>query len=154
MDTLSPPRFMADDVDIDAAAAHTIAAAMREVAACDGDHPRELELIEQFDADIPGEQVSEVDLSTLRTAAHREAFIKSLMLVAYADGRVSEQERDLIRSYSARLGMPEPALTRAFTEVASALLSTLAGAKTYRAQVVALGAAMGLSSDTVETVLG
>lgn len=150
---IQPPRFVTSEVDLDAAAAHTIAAAMREVAECDGEHPRELELIDQFEAQVPGVRGA-VDLSTLTTAEHREVFIKSLVLVAFADGQVTDEERAVIEKYAAALQIDPSVTTRAWTDVASSLLSVFAGIQNYRAQVVALGESMGLDPTTIDRVLG
>ena len=150
---IQPPRFVSSEVDLDAAAAHTIAAGMREVAACDGTHPREAELIDAFEAQVPGAR-GEVDLSTLSTPAHQEAFLKSLVLVAFADGHVSDAERAVIGRYADALGLDGAVRTKAWTDVASSLLSVFSGVRTYRAQVVALGESMGLDSATIDRILG
>jgi len=126
---------------------------MREVALCDGAHPREIELIEQFEALVPGESGG-VDLSALRTAAHREVFLKSLVLVAYADGHVTDREREVIGTYAEALDFDAAARTRAWTEVASSLLSVFSGVQQFRSQVVKLGESMGLDNSTVDRVLG
>ena len=85
---IQPPRFVASEVDLDAAAALTIAAAMREVALCDGEHPREVQLIDTFESQLPGPS-SGVDLSTLTTEEHREVFLKSIVLVAFMPSTTS-----------------------------------------------------------------
>jgi len=150
---IQPPRFVQSEVDLDASAVHTFAAAMREVAACDGDHPRELELIDAFEAQVPGPS-GQVDLATLTTAAHKAAFLKSLVLVAFADGQVTDAERAIITRYADALGIDADTRTKAWTEVASALLSVFSGVRTYRSQVVALGESMGLDKSTIDSILG
>ena len=149
---IQPPSFLQGEVDLDASAVHTFAAAMREVAACDGDHPRELELIDAFESQVPGPAGS-VDLATLTTPAHREAFVKSLVLVAFADGQVTEAERTIIARYADQLELDADTRTKAWTEVASALLSVFSGVRTYRSQVVALGESMGLDRTTIDGIL-
>ena len=149
---IQPPSFIDSEVDLDASAVHTFAAAMREVAACDGEHPRELELIAAFESQVPGPS-GEVDLATLTTPAHREAFLKSLVLVAYADGQVTDAERAVITRYADALGVDSATRTKAWTDVASALLSVFSGVRTYRSQVVALGESMGLDRETIDGIL-
>lgn len=143
--------LLGTSVDLDAAAAHTIAAAMREVAACDGNHPQEMSLIDAFESEVPGSGGT-VNLSTLTTPAHQEAFLKSLMMVAFADGQVSAEERALIDSYADKLAIPAAERTRAWTEVASALLSVFGGVQQWRSQVVSLGESMGLDRTTIDRI--
>ena len=150
---LQAPRFVDSEVDLDAAAARTIAAAMREVAECDGAHHDELAIIRAFEGQLPGPATA-VDLSTLTTGEHREVFLKSLILVAFADGVVSEPERALIEQYAEKLDMAPANRTRAWTEVASALLSVFSGIRNFRDQMVRLGESMGLDRATIDDVLG
>jgi uncharacterized tellurite resistance protein B-like protein len=150
---IQPPRFVASEVDLDAAAALTIAAAMREVALCDGEHPREVQLIDTFESQVPGSS-SGVDLSTLTTEEHREVFLKSIVLVAFADGQVSPEERRIVERYADALELDADARARAWTEVASALLSVFSGIQNYRSQVVSLGESMGLDRSTIDHILG
>jgi len=150
---LQAPRFVDAEVDLDAAAALTIAAAMREVAECDGEHHDELAIIRAFEGQLPG-PATVVDLTALTTDEHREVFLKSLVLVAFADGVVSEQERVLIEQYAEKLGMDQASRTRAWTEVASALLSVFSGIRNFRDQIVLLGESMGLDRNTIDGVLG
>jgi tellurite resistance protein len=149
---LSTPDLMQGTVELDAAAAHTIAAAMRAVAVCDGEHPREVALIQEFEAELPGGS-STLDLSTIQGEAAQEAFLKSVVLVAYADGRVTETERDLIASFARQIGIPEARLTATWTDIASSLLSSFAGVRTYRKEVVTIGKSMGLDEATIAAVL-
>ncbi len=149
---LSPPDLMAGTVDLDAAAAHTIAAAMRAVARCDGEHPRELALIDAFESELPAGGGA-LDLGAITGAGAREAFLKSVVLVAYADGRVTTRERELIAGYAAELGVSDAELTAVWTDIASSLLSTFSGVRAYRDEVVSLGRSMGLDEATVAAAL-
>lgn len=144
--------IMQNPVDLDADAAHTIAAGMRAVARADGTHPKEEALINAFEADLPPGP-TEVDLSTLRDAAHKEAFLKSLVLVAYADGKVSDAERGVIEGYAAALGADTPSLTRVFADVASSLLSRFSGVQIWRHEVNEIGRQMGLADAAIEQAL-
>jgi hypothetical protein len=150
---IQPPRFVTSDIELDAAAAHTIAVAMREVAECDGEHPREVELINKFESQVPGSDGA-IDLSSLSTDEHREVFLKSLMLVAFADGRVSDEERAVIDRYADQLQISVDVRAKAWTEVASALLSVFSGIRNYRSQVVLLGESMGLDRAAIDRILG
>ena len=140
-------------IEVDERAAHTIAAAMRVVAQADGGHPRELELIRSFEDELPTDPTGEIDLSTIHSAELREAFLWSLVLVAFADGRVSDEEGQVIHDYANRLGMGTKEVAKAVSDVAAVLLSNLAGVRIYREQVLALGRKMGLDEHTIQSVL-
>lgn len=140
-------------IEVDERAAHTIAAAMRVVAHADGEHPREIELIAAFEDELPGDPTGEIDLSTIHTPELREAFLWSLVLVAFADGRVSDEEGQVIHDYAQRLGMGGKEVARAVADVATMLLSNLSGVRIYREQVLALGRKMGLDEHTVQSIL-
>ncbi len=75
------------------------------------------------------------------------------VLVAYADGRVTTKERELIAEYAKTLGVPDAQLTATWTDIASSLLGTFAGVRTYRDEVVTLGRAMGLDQATIDEAL-
>lgn len=139
-------------VDLDAGAAHTIAAGMREVAMADGAHPEELALIDAFESSLPPGPDT-VDLSTLGSEAARGAFMQSLVLVAYADGKVTDAERDIIRGYAAALGFDDKSLARVWTDVAVDLLSTFSGVTVFRGAIEGIGRAMGLGEADVSRAL-
>ncbi len=145
--------IMKQMVQIDQAVGFALVHAMREVAAADGDHPRELMLIQSFEDELPAGKTDTVDLSVVNTPALKEAFIKSLVLVAFADMQLGEAETEVIRSYATQLDLGEREVSRAISDVAAALLSNLAGVKQSRAQVEALGKAMGLDQFTIDEVL-
>lgn len=144
--------LMSTPVDLSAAAARTIAAGMREVARVDGTHPQEEALLDLFEEDLPpGETV--VDLTTLTDAPAKEAFLKSLVLVAYADGGVSAEERRVINGYAAALGMDTEALGTLFLDVAASLFSRLAGARIWKDEVAEIGREMGLPESAIQDAL-
>ncbi|MFT5582492.1 MAG: putative tellurite resistance protein B-like protein [Cognaticolwellia sp.] len=145
--------IMKQMVQIDQSVGYALVQAMREVAAADGDHPRELLLIQSFEDELPAGNTDTVDLSVVNTSALKEAFIKSLVLVAFADMKLGDEETDVIRGYAQKLGLGEREVSRAISDVAAALLSNLAGVKQSRAQVEALGKAMGLDQFTIDEVL-
>lgn len=153
MPGIDHPGLPGDELELGAAAAHTFAAAMREIAAIDGRHPDEDALIDEFERGLPGQALSRPDLSALDTPALRLAFLRSLVLVAFADGRMSEGERAALRDYGSRLGLSEGDLTQAITEVASYLLSSFKGVKVYRDQVVTIGLGLGLDEATIGRIV-
>jgi hypothetical protein len=139
--------------ELDARAAWTIATAMREVANADGEHPNELALITAFEMELPPGASDGVDLDALDTAEAKEVFLKSLVLVALADGRMSEEEVLIIRGYSSQLGLDEAALTDVIQQVSVMMLGQFAGVTHFRDQANAIGRALGLDEDTIDRVL-
>ncbi len=139
--------------ELDARAAWTIATAMREVANADGEHPNELALITAFEMELPEGAGDGVALEALDTDEAKEVFLKSLVLVALADGRMSEEEVQVIRSYSTRLGLAEHVLTDIIQQVSVMMLGHFAGLKHFRDQAQAIGRALGLDESTIDRVL-
>lgn len=139
-------------VDLDAPAARAIAAAMRELAQVDGEHPRELALIDAFEAELPAAEAAE--LSALGSPEAQEALLKSLVLLAFADGKMSEPERAHIVRTAAGLGLGEAEVAKATADVATVILSGFSGVHIFRDQVTALGRELGLDDATIQRVLG
>ena len=144
--------FMQAVVNLDARTAHAIAQQLRELAQVDGTHPREEALIQAFEADLP--PVESASLSDVDTPEAREALLKSLVLLALADGQISPEEGAHIRGVAAKIGQGEADVARAVAEVGRAMLSQFEGVKIFRQQVLALGLSMGLSAADVEAALG
>ncbi len=141
-------------VDLDESAATTIAAGMRAVARADGSHPREEALIDELEKELGAATGDHpVDLATLDTPGKQEVFLKSLVLVAFADGQIGRAEGEMIRRYADDLGLGDAEVARCISDVAQVMLSQLAGVKVYREQVVALGRSMGLDLFTIEGIL-
>lgn len=142
-----------EPVDLDARAARTIAAGMRQVAAADGDHPNELALIQAFEQELPPGESAEVDLTALKTDGAKEVFLKSLVLVALADGRMSEEEVLVIQAYASQLGLGEDVLTDLIQQVSVMMLGHFSGVIHFREQANAIGRALGLDDATIDRVL-
>lgn len=141
---------------LDERAAATFADAMRQIARCDGDHPQELALIEQMEAALVepvGGAQGAADLASVNTPALREAFLKTLVLVAFADGEVSRAERDIIADYADRLGLSDAEVSRTVLEVAQVLISQFSGVRVFKDRIVELGQRMGLSDADIQAAL-
>ena len=139
-------------VNLDASAARAIAAAMREVASADGDHPHELDLIQAFEAELP--EGTSGDLSSLTGEPEKQALLRSLVLLALADGEMSAVERARILEIAARVGLGEEDVARASIDVAIAMLSRFEGVHLFRDKVVELGHSLGLDDATLDRVIG
>ncbi len=138
------------DADIDAATAHTIAAAMREVSRSDGSHPAEEALINSFLEGLPEAGRGVVNLETVQAPEQREAFLKSLLMVALADGDMTDAELAVVRYYAGRLGVSDGDLHELVNEVGGYLLSAFHGVHVFRDDVIALGRSLGVDDAVIE----
>ena len=137
MDDLYP------EFDVNAVQAEAFARGLLGVAEADGVHQRELALIgEVYQAAMEEEvgafapigsleragSLAAKDLAALLpTGPHREMFIKSAYLLAWADGNVSPAERAKIGEYAQALEIGAEAQVRLEAEVKDMLLRRLAG---------------------------
>lgn len=122
-------------VDLDAKTAAVIAAGMRRVAVADGDelHPNELSLIEAFESEIPAD--AEKGSSPIWDASVREVYLKSLVMVALADGRISPVEREVIEDLAKSVGADTDDVSQAMQSVKREFLSVFSGVTHFRDQV-------------------
>ena len=143
-----------DAVELSARAAHTIAAAMRLVAEVDGNHPQEMALIAQFEGGLPEGGEGALDLDALDTPELREAFLRSLLLLALADNEVSDGEGALIRDLARQAGLSDDDVGRVQREIATVMLSMFQGVHVFRDRAVSLGRQLGLDDESIGRILG
>lgn len=114
------------DVELTAAQAQAIGRAMLAVARADGAaDPREVALIAELapvDVSLADPAPSEV-AAALPDAKSREALLRSLLLVAFADGDYSAAEKSVVAAHAAACGVTEGRLD----EFASAVKAYLMG---------------------------
>lgn len=130
------------EIDVSDVQAEAIARGLFAVAHVDGVHEREAALIAQFyaataegavaaDFSELERTVADVDgpwlASALPTTELRELFVKTAFLLAYADGRVSIQERERITAFAVALGVDNAGMQRLEAGVKDYLLRQLAG---------------------------
>jgi tellurite resistance protein len=126
-------------VELDAKAAEAIARALFAVARVDGVHEREAGLIAAFwmDAgaghgllsDLEREEVpiTPAELAAaLPTAQLRLLFAKTAILLTYADGKVTDEERKIMQEFSTALGLDDDTMKALETSVKEYLLKHLA----------------------------
>lgn len=133
-------------VELDARTAAVIAAGMRRVATADGEtlHPNELSLIEDFERDIPeGTEPT----ATIGDAGVRAVYLKSIVMVALADGRISDEERSVILDLAAGVGADPADVEEATNAVKREFIAVFKGVTHFRDQVEALAAELGVSLD-------
>ncbi len=104
------------DVVMSSDDANAIAAALKDIAECDGMHEEELLMIEDFvgavDGDLGaleptrlGEMTPQKLAQTLVDPTLRQIAIRSSVLLAMADGVISSIERQRLLAYATALGM-------------------------------------------------
>ncbi len=106
-----------NEIQIDAAQAEAIGRGLYAVAAVDGVHERELALIASLYGEAGGTSRGLADLerreaikpaelaAALPEVDHRQLFIKTALLLAWADGSVSDPERALIGTFATALAV-------------------------------------------------
>lgn len=125
------------EINVEKHHAEAIARGLFAIAHSDGMHEREAALVGSFWADtggsmhalaslersapITGEELAEA----LASPGHRRLFLKTALLMAFADGKVSEQESTLVRTYADALALTGE-LASLEAEVKDYLLSQLA----------------------------
>lgn len=130
-------------VDLDARTAAVIAVGMRKVATADGEalHPNELSLIEDFEKDIPeGTEPT----ATIGDAAIRAIYLKSLVMVALADGQISAPEQEVITDLAAGVGADSEDIAAATNEVKREFMAIFEGVTHFRDQVESISKELGV----------
>ena len=112
------------------------------------------QLIDQFVADLPGKSPAAVDLGLFKSAALKDVFLRSVILVALADGAVSSEEMAVIKRYAGQLSIDDKALYRLIHETAVAMLSQFEGVTIFQDQVMEIGRDLGLSEAQILEVVG
>ncbi|HKY92231.1 MAG TPA: TerB family tellurite resistance protein, partial [Nevskiaceae bacterium] len=129
-----------DDVALGINHIQAIVRGMNEVAKLDGVHDAEAVMLQQFYGTCQldsGALTSFRELvngpfdiaeaaRVLETPERKAVFLKSCILLAYADGRYSQAERDKVRSFADGLGVPAAATLALEESVADQLLQNIA----------------------------
>ena len=125
------------EINVEKNHAEAMARGLFAIAHSDGLHEREAALVGSFWADTGGsfhalaslERSSAITGEELAAALDntplRRVFLKTALLMAFADGKVSEQESTLVRTYADALGLTSE-LSTLEAEVKDYLLSQLA----------------------------
>lgn len=138
-------------VPLDAASAAVIARAMRAVARADGViHQRELNLIASFEAGLPPDTTAPAVLAD--DDSLRSLFVRSLVMVALADGVISDAELAEIRTLSAEQSIDADRLDAEILVVKRRFLSVFAGVNVFRDAVVRVARDLGLTDAEVDAL--
>tara|TARA_B110000037_G_scaffold199922_1_gene240071 strand:+ start:144 stop:590 length:447 start_codon:yes stop_codon:yes gene_type:complete len=137
--------------------ARFIAAGMLEVSECDGVTPDESALISAFVEGLPNGAASAVNPTAFDTPSLKEALVKSLALVAIADGEVTSGELEIIQRHGLSVGLTADQVESYITAVAESMFSELAkdiGITVLGHQMFDIGRKMGLSDESIERIIG
>jgi tellurite resistance protein len=105
------------EVALDTAQAEAIARGLFAVANSDGLHEREAALVASFWADVGGSPAALAELgrraavtgeelaAALPTEPMRLLFLKTSLLLAWADGKVTNEERTVVDAFAKALGL-------------------------------------------------
>lgn len=130
------PEFF-PEVNLSRAAAEAIARGLYAVAHVDGLHEREAGLIASFWIDAGGGAGALSDLergaaitaaelaAALHSDAERQLFVKTALLLTWADGEVSDAERNKVQELARALGVDDATLQKLDAGVKDYLLSHL-----------------------------
>lgn len=125
------------EVHLESNAAEAMARGLYAVAKVDGMHVREAALVSSFFHDVGGGSQALADLerrsvitgpelaAALQTAEERRLFVKTALLLAWADGVVTPQEERLIIDFAKALGIDNATLEKLDEAVKEYLLAHL-----------------------------
>ncbi|MFK7930325.1 MAG: TerB family tellurite resistance protein [Myxococcota bacterium] len=131
-------------VSIDGPAAAIISAGMRAVAKADGDvHENEMGLIAAFEEGLPKASLQE-STGALGSPELREVYARSLVLVALADGVVSEEEERVIEQLCSAMQVDDDTLARVTIEAKQWFMQQFAGVTIFREAVEKIAAELGV----------
>ena len=137
--------------ELDSASAATFAQGMKVVACADGAlHDRELALINAFEGGLP----EGTEPGPLEGEEVCRAYLQSLIMVALADGMVSDVEYVEIVKLAAEVGLDQATVDGEVVEVKREFLRTFAGVRIFRDAVVAIAKELGLDEAEVDKLKG
>lgn len=147
------------DLALSKEAAAYIAQGLRALAACDGTHANEIALVEEFEQGLDiepteGDAFDLADGGPLGSVQEKELFLRSLQLMALADGRISSREKAWIDAAAAGLGIDDGRRDELAVEARKYLLGSLAGVSAFYEQAFGVGRSLGLDEEAIVEVLG
>lgn len=141
--------WMDESVVLDEAAAAVIGRDMRIVAEADGIlHVRELSLIDAFVTSLPDEGAGGYEC--INTDELRMTYLRSLVMVALADGKVSEEEHAVILELAAKVDLSAVAVEKVLDEGKREFMSIFSGLKLFRDSMRTVGQDLGLTEEDID----
>lgn len=136
--------------ELSEAEAAVMVAGMRLVARADGDiHDEELAMIEEL-----GEGLPMADPNTpLGSEGAKMLYIRSLGMLALADGVMSAPEVSLIREIAGHQGVSHEQVDDALRSVKRAFFEKFSGVSVFQDQAREIGLNLGLDSAEIDDIL-
>ena len=142
-------KWLDQSVRIDASTAAVIAEDLRRIAEIDGHlHERELSLIAAFEREIPASTESENVV--FESDEIRGAYLRSLIMLALADGEIADEEQTLIFQLAEKRGISNEEVEAATSKIKKEFFSIFAGVKLFRQSLMGLAEGMGMSASDVD----
>lgn len=143
-------QWFSEAADLDAAQAAWFAQGMRKVAQADGlVHDREINLIAAFEAGLaPDSAVTRPEM----TPEVGLAYVRSLIMVALADGVIGDAEMAEIRALADDAGIAVDVVDAEVVTVKRWFLGVFAGVNVFRDAVVRVAQDLGLPAAEVDAL--
>ena len=142
-------KWLIEPVILESALAALIAEDLRALAAVDGEvHEREQSLIEAFSMSIP--EGAKPDDAVLDTPHLQKTYVRSLVMLALADGDLTEDEHGLIVALAERRGVPRAEVDRIIEHLGVQFYGSLEAARAFRSELREAARASGLQQETIE----
>lgn len=142
-------KWLIEPVILESAFAALIAEDLRALAAVDGEvHEREQSLIDAFTMSIPDGVVA-AD-AVLDTPHLQKTYVRSMVMLALADGDLTEDEHGLIVILSERRGVPRAEVDRIIEHLGVQFYGSLEAARTFRSELRTAAREAGLTQENVE----
>ena len=143
------PDWLNMTVALPEAAAAAIYAGMMRVALADGVlETEELALLKQFGDGLATGGASS-DLSVLDTDELKWAYLRSLLMVALADGEISEAERTVVNNDGVRLGIEASDIALSIVEMKRYFIRNMSD-DIFVDAVLKVATEMGMSPEEIE----
>ena len=158
-------RELFGDLELSLTQATAIAKAMQHVAAADGVHQHEQELIDGFFAgclEDAGEAPRALDddpydgaalAGALSSEGLVQAALKSCYMVALVDGAISDAEGACIEQIAKDLNMAPAALQACLLDVRKHFFQQFQGVTLFRDEATKIGRSLGLSDAEIDELL-
>ncbi len=144
--------WLEGEVELDGPQAAAIAEGMRIVAQADGSiHQRELSLIASFEAELPA---GGVPAERFESADAKMAYLRSIIMVALADGVITDKEEEVIAELCDAQGIGRAQIHTETLEVKRWFLQAFSGVQIFRDAVVRVAKDLGLPESEVEALRG
>lgn len=141
-------KWLDEQVKLSFGAAWLTLVGMREVALVDGCASADLRLLDALEAELPLEARGATAV-TIGSDERKDAYLRALLMVAIADGVITEREREVVERLAEEIGVPPSDVSRRIADVHAYFGSVTTGQQLLRIAALQLAEAVGLSDSTL-----